>query len=55
MSKSSRENRSFVEQYLAGTVTAEHIDDFMDAWHDRPENKKKNTLSGCANPILFRK
>ena len=40
MSKTHRAERSFIEQYLAGTVAAEHIDNFIDAWHDRPENKE---------------
>jgi hypothetical protein len=38
--------RNFVDLCLAGTVSEEEIDDFVDAWHTAPEGKELHDYLG---------
>lgn len=33
MSKSRQKSRTFIEKFLEGEVSADDIDDYVDAWH----------------------
>ena len=40
MSREKRTSLPFFQLYLDGEVTTDDIDDFIDAWHERPGRKK---------------
>ena len=40
-----REQPSYMEQLLQGKALLEDIDDFVDAWHDAPDDSKISSLS----------
>ena len=40
MSEKSGSHKTFLERYINGEVLPEDIDDFVDAWHQNPEEKE---------------
>jgi hypothetical protein len=40
MSRIPEKARRFFDRFLRGEVSAEDIDDFIDAWHDNPEKSE---------------
>jgi hypothetical protein len=39
MSRDAHKRRRFLEKYLSGEVSAEDIDDYVDAWHAAPREE----------------